>query len=269
MRPSQGWAIPLQGTRRGITVWFWFLGVVFLSGRLAFLFPHLRKKILSGSLCGFFFLTFRGSSVSCWIHVAELLPSSPPPPQSVYSRLPHLHMWIRSQETFMRVSCVYSWSLVDGTRVTRERTEIKGDGVVTGEGVKPHIHVLFWSVVVLPDASGNFLERKGCGVWGGKCEFPAWLTHCVTLGSCLPALGRVHTGNEKGWDSFELGNVITWSFLLNSSWRTPPWKDCGSNEPRLPLPRVCIAVWREKDHTHLLQPLGWRWPRLWKDVPEM
>ena len=58
------------------------------------------------------------------------------PSRSVYGHLPHLHMWIRSQKTFMRVSYVYSRSLVDGTRVTRERTEIKGDVVFTGEGHK-------------------------------------------------------------------------------------------------------------------------------------
>lgn len=122
IRRSQGWAIPLQGTRQGITLWFWFLGVVFLSGRLAFLFPHLRKKILSGSLCGFFFFNFEREQCFLLNSCGWIAPKFHPPPQSVYSRLPHLHMWIRSQETFMRVSCVYSWSLVDGTRVTRERT---------------------------------------------------------------------------------------------------------------------------------------------------
>lgn len=80
IRRSQGWAIPLQGTRQGITLWFWFLGVVFLSGRLAFLFPHLRKKILSGSLCGFFFFNFEREQCFLLNSCGWIAPKFHPPP---------------------------------------------------------------------------------------------------------------------------------------------------------------------------------------------
>lgn len=107
IRRSQGWAIPLQGTRQGITLWFWFLGVVFLSGRLAFLFPHLRKKILSGSLCGFFFFNFEREQCFLLNSCGWIAPKFHPPPISVQPPSTSAHVDQKPGNIYACVLCLF------------------------------------------------------------------------------------------------------------------------------------------------------------------
>ena len=131
---------------------------------------------------------------------------------------------MRSQKTCTCVPHVWSRSLADGTQVTREWTEMKGDGVFTGEGHKTPPCTFLERCCSSKWIWEFFWEEKGVVCKGEKVSLPLRLTHRVILDCCLPTLGRVHTGNQKGRDSFKLRNVSTWSFRLNSSERTPPWK---------------------------------------------
>ena len=110
------------------------------------------------------------------------------PKPSPRRHLSHLLIWIRSQKTCMGVSHVCSQSLADGTRVTREWTEMKGDGVFTGEGHKAPPCAFLERCRSSKWIWGFFWEEEGVVSKGEKVSLPPQLTRRVILDCCLPTL---------------------------------------------------------------------------------